>query len=177
MSGVLTSSKWSQIRVRYLKSRLRNIWNVMELRSRSILCRKTGLNPGSCDQQGCWQIRNEAFWRELETQSLWRSVIKHRETRRDGTDRTTCTVLIFVTPTLPINQRKWNDIPVVRRVDDYLHKISKLMTWLLRYQGYPREDDGAMEWNKWLPMLYHDHPDVKWTKQTWLNNLEKGSKK
>ena len=81
-------------------------------------------------------------------------------------------------PTLPINQRKWNDTPDVRRMDDNSCKISKLMTRLLRHQCYPREDDEAIEWRKWLPMFYRDFPAVKtWTKQALLNHSEKGSDK
>ena len=53
-------------------------------------------------------------------------------------------------PTLPINQRKWNDLPAVRRVDDCSYQISKIMTGHLRHQSYPREDDGAVEWRKLL---------------------------
>ena len=42
------------------------------------------------------KIRKGAPWREQETYSLWRSAIKHWETRRDETERTTDTVFIFV---------------------------------------------------------------------------------
>ena len=42
---------------------------------------------------------------------------------------------------LPINQRKWNDIPAVGRIDDTGYKILTLMTRLSRHEGYPREDD------------------------------------
>ena len=50
--------------------------------------------------------------------------------------------------TLPINQQTWNDISAVGRIGDKADKISKLMTRLLRHEGYPREDDGALEWRK-----------------------------
>ena len=46
---------------------------------------------------------------------------------------------------MPINQRKWNDISAVEKLDDTSYKISKQMTRLLRHQGYHREDDGAIE--------------------------------
>ena len=42
---------------------------------------------------------------------------------------------------LLINQRKWNDMPAVGRIDGNAFTISKLMTRLLR-------EDGAIGWRK-----------------------------
>ena len=58
---------------------------------------------------------------------------------------------------MPIDQRKWNDISAVGKIDDNSYKISKLMTRLLRHQGYLREDDGTIEWRKFLPLFYREH--------------------
>ena len=49
-------------------------------------------------------------------------------------------------------------------------------TIILRHEGYLREDDGAIEWEKWLPVVHREHPEVQnWTKQMWIDHLEKGS--
>ena len=80
--------------------------------------------------------------------------------------------------TLLINLWTWNDIHAVGRIDCYCFNVSKLMTRLYRHQGYPREDDGAIEWRKLLPMFSPDFLEVKtWPKQAWLNRLEKASDK
>ena len=72
----------------------------------------------------------------------------------------------------------WKDIPAVRRIGKYSNTISKIMTRLLRHQGDPREDEGAIEWRKLLLRFYPGYFDVKkWTKQTWLNHPEKGRNK
>ena len=53
-------------------------------------------------------------------------------------------------------------------IDEKSFKISKQMTRLLRHQGHPRENDGAIEWRRLLPAFCRDHPDApKWTNQTW----------
>ena len=79
--------------------------------------------------------------------------------------------------TLPIDQRKWNDI-LFGGLTIIFYTISKIMTGLLRHQGYLREDGGAIEWRNLLPLFYSDYPEVqKWTKQTCLNHPEKGSNK
>ena len=80
-------------------------------------------------------------------------------------------------PSLSING-KWNDIPAVGRNVGDSFKISKLMTRLFRRQGYPREDDGAIEWKKLLLMFHPDIPEEEqWTKQTWLNHIVQESNK
>ena len=35
------------------------------------------------------------------------------------------------------------------------------MTRLLRHEGYPREDVGAIEWRKLIPVCYREHPEVE----------------
>ena len=67
----------------------------MELKSRSIRCRKTRLDPGLWSA-GVLTTRHGSSWREQETYPLWGSVIKHRATCRDETERSTYSVLIFV---------------------------------------------------------------------------------
>ena len=39
-------------------------------------------------------------------------------------------------------------------------EISKLMTRLLGHEGYPRQDDGATEWRKLLPVFFCTHPNA-----------------
>ena len=66
----------------------------MELKSRSTLCRKTGLNPGY--QQVCWQIRHGVCRGSHKAYSCWRSAFKHGETCCDKTrDRTAYSALVF----------------------------------------------------------------------------------
>ena len=69
--------------------------------------------------------------------------------------------------TLPIKLRKWSDIPAVSKViDDNCCNISNKMTRILRHRGYLREDYGAIEWRKHLPMFHRENPEVKkWTRQ------------
>ena len=67
--------------------------------------------------------------------------------------------------TLPIRQREWNDISAVPQVmDDNCRRISKIMTRIVGHDGYPREDDGAIEWRKLLLVFHREHPEAKkWT--------------
>ena len=69
--------------------------------------------------------------------------------------------------TLPIKLRTWSDIPAVPKViEDNCYDISKIMTRILRHGGYPREEYGAIEWRKQLPMFHRENPEVKkWTRQ------------
>ena len=78
----------------------------------------------------------------------------------------------------PIDQRKWNDIPVVGNIDAKSFKISKQMIRMLRHQGHPRQNDWAIEWRRLLPMFCRDHLDAqKWTNQMWIGNLQRRSDK
>ena len=54
------------------------------------------------------------------------------------------------------------------------------MTQVLRHHGSHREDDGAVDWNALLLLLYRDFEYEnawKWTNQEWLDLLLKGSDK
>ena len=62
--------------------------------------------------------------------------------------------------TMPIKQRKWNDISAVGNIDDKSYKISKKMTRLQRHQGYLRDDNGAIEWRQMLRMFCREHLDA-----------------
>ena len=80
--------------------------------------------------------------------------------------------------TLPINQRKWNDKSAVGRIDGRSNLILKLITRFSRHQGYPRQDDGALEWRTLSLVVHREHREVeKWTKQVWQDCREKGSHK
>ena len=64
---------------------------------------------------------------------------------------------------MPINQRTCNDI---RRwnIDDQGLQNLKLLARFLRHQGYPQEDDGAIEWREVLLPFYREHFELqKWT--------------
>ena len=68
---------------------------------------------------------------------------------------------------LPIQQPKWKDISAVPKVvGDGCRRISKRTTRILRHEGYPREDDGAIEWVKLSSIFHCEHLEVKtWTEQ------------
>ena len=118
----------------------------MEWKSRSILCKNRRNSIQDSYQQGYWQIRDGAFWWEHETYPLERSVIKHRETCRDGTDRTTHYVLIFVI-NLTVQTTKADDIPAVPKgIDDNCCKhleenYKNLTTWT---------SSSRREWSNWM---------------------------
>ena len=59
---------------------------------------------------------------------------------------------------VPIDQRKWKDIPAVDYVNkrSVSYRVPKTMARILRHQGFDREDDGAMDWNTLLPLFCRD---------------------
>ena len=81
----------------------------------------------------------------------------------------------FSTTVMPIDQRKWNDIPAVEYIDEASFNISKKINRILRHQGHHREHGGAMESNRLLPFLCQCHPEAPtWTNQTWMVHLHWG---
>ena len=52
------------------------------------------------------------------------------------------------------------------------------MARTLRHRSLHRDIDGAMEWNRLLPMLRRYYSEAsRWTNQRWTNHLHKGSNK
>ena len=80
---------------------------------------------------------------------------------------------------LRIQQPKWKDISAVPKVvGDGCRRISKRTIRMLRHEGYPREDDGTIEWVKLSSIFHCEHLECKtWTEQARLNFLEKGNHK
>ena len=81
---------------------------------------------------------------------------------------------------VPIDQRKWKDIPAVHYVDKGLlsFSVSKTMVRIPRHRGFHREDDGAMDWDTLLHMLSRDCDGApKWTNLEWLDLLHRGGDK
>ena len=121
----------------------------MELKLRSILRRKTELNLGFCSG-GCFN-KYVTELPEENKKSIFTAKKCHpvRAIRRDETWDSSRSSTIS-----PINQRKWKGVSSVGRIDGSSLKISKLMTRLLRHEGYPREDVGAIEWRRLLSLFY-----------------------
>ena len=80
---------------------------------------------------------------------------------------------------VPIDQRKWTDIPAV---DDVIlsWRVSKIMTKMLRHHGLHQKDDGAIDWNSLLPMscrVFENENARRWSTTEWLDLLHQGSDK
>ena len=83
---------------------------------------------------------------------------------------------------VPIDQRKWNDIPAVDYVSrrSLSWRVLKIIAKMLRHQGSGREDDVAIDWNTLLPLLCRDYEYEnagRWTNKEWLDLLKQGSDK
>ena len=81
---------------------------------------------------------------------------------------------------VPIDRRKRKDIPAVEYLDEKLlsFNVSKPMARTLRHRSLHRDIDGAMEWNRLLPVLRRYYSEApRWTNQRWINHLHKGSNK
>ena len=84
------------------------------------------------------------------------------------------------TTAMPIDLLKWNDIHAVEYVDEesLSFNVSMSMTRVLRHRGLYRETDGAMEWNRVLPMLCRHYSEApRWTNQEWVDLLRRGTDK
>ena len=90
------------------------------------------------------------------------------------------TIIFILDDYYAVDQRKWNDIPDVEYVDEgsLSFSVSKAMTRILWHRGLHREKDGAMEWNRWSPLLRLCLTDApRWTNQMWMDNLHRRSNK
>ena len=81
---------------------------------------------------------------------------------------------------VPIDQRKWKDIPAVDYVDlgSLSFSVPKTMTRILRHRGLHRVTDGAMGWDIWLHVSCRDFENApRRTNFEWLSNLHKRTDK
>ena len=83
---------------------------------------------------------------------------------------------------VPIDQRKWNDIPAVNNVikGAASWRVSKIMTKMSRHHGHLREDAWAIDWNSLLPKFCRDlekENSGRWSNKEWLCLLQQGSDK
>ena len=108
------------------------------------------------DQQGCWQTRDRAFWKEKETCPLIkRSVIKHTKTRRGGTERTTCTIFYHRHQPYRSHNENGRIYPPFRRI------LTKIATES-RKEWQDSHDMKNGEWSD--PWFIAKNPEVKmWT--------------
>ena len=152
--------------VPYWKSRLQKNLAVVELKSRSILCRKTGLSPRWPSAGVLANTSRSLLWITQSPFSMTKGLQAEGNLLRLN-KRQQPFPSSSSSSTLPIKLRKWSDIPAVLKViADTCCNISKNMTRILRHEGYPREDYGAIEWRKQIPMFHRENPEVKkWTKQ------------
>ena len=82
----------------------------------------------------------------------------------------------------PIDQWKLNDIPAFDCVmkGSLSWRVSNIVPKMLRHHGHLRENDGAIDWNPFLPTLCRDFDKEnvgRWPNTEWLNLLQRGSDK
>ena len=121
----------------------RNILTVMELKSRSILCRKTGLSPGwlsagvltNTSRSLSW-ITQSPFIYDQASSSTGKLVAMRQWTELLSASSSSLTV--------QIKQRNWKDFPSApKNNDDHCYNISIIMSRILRHSDDLRETGGS----------------------------------